>query len=140
MTALVIARRQVVLLPFRFSDLSAQKLRPALVLADAGKGDWLLCQITSKPYADLRAVAIADSDFASGGLQLTSYARPAKLFAAQTFRDGTAMAQQVFGGVGFTLDYDIQLYFRRAKALQISWLDDVTLREMVAATVLDEPA
>lgn len=82
MTALVIARRQVVLLPFPFSDLSAQKLRPALVLADAGKGDWLLCQITSKPYADLRAVAIADSDFASGGLQLTSYARPAKLFAA----------------------------------------------------------
>lgn len=64
----------------------------------------------------------------------------AKLFAGQTFRDGTAMAQQVFGGVGFTLDYDIQLYFRRAKALQIAWLDDVALREMVAMTVLDEPA
>ena len=41
MTPWVIARRQVVLLPFPFSDLSAQKLRPALVLADAGKGDWL---------------------------------------------------------------------------------------------------
>jgi alkylation response protein AidB-like acyl-CoA dehydrogenase len=62
----------------------------------------------------------------------------AKLFACQAFRDGTAMAQQVFGGVGFTLDYDIQLYFRRAKALQIAWLDDVALREMVAGTVLDE--
>jgi alkylation response protein AidB-like acyl-CoA dehydrogenase len=64
----------------------------------------------------------------------------AKLFAGQTFRNGTAMAQQVFGGVGFTLDYDIQLYFRRAKTLQVAWLDDVTLREMVAATVLDQPA
>ena len=76
----------------------------------------------------------------ANGRSIESLAPMAKLFAGQTFRDGTAMAQQVFGGVGFTLDYDIQLYFRRAKALQIAWLDDVTLREMVAAAVLDEPA
>ena len=61
----------------------------------------------------------------------------AKLFACRTFRDTTAMAQQVFGGVGFTLDYDIQLYFRRAKQLQISWWDDRALEDLVAATVLD---
>jgi alkylation response protein AidB-like acyl-CoA dehydrogenase len=61
----------------------------------------------------------------------------AKLFACQTFRDVTAMAQQIFGGVGFTLEYDIQLYFRRAKQLQISWYDSRTLEEMVAAAVLD---
>ena len=61
----------------------------------------------------------------------------AKLFATQTFRDVTAMAQQVFGGVGFTVDYDIQLYFRRAKQLQLSWWDDRYLEERVAATVLD---
>ena len=47
----------------------------------------------------------------------------AKLFACRTFRDVTAMAQQVFGGIGFTVDFDIQLYFRRAKALQVSWWD-----------------
>ena len=64
----------------------------------------------------------------------------AKLFACQTFRDTTAMGEQVFGGVGFTLEYDIQLYFRRAKALQIAWLDDPALRERVAAQVLDQPA
>ena len=50
------ATRQVILLPFPFSDLSASKLRPALLLAAAGKGDWLICQITSNPYADARAV------------------------------------------------------------------------------------
>ena len=61
----------------------------------------------------------------------------AKLFACKTFRDVTAMAQQVFGGVGFTLEYDIQLYFRRAKQLQISWWDDRDLEELIAATVLD---
>jgi alkylation response protein AidB-like acyl-CoA dehydrogenase len=74
----------------------------------------------------------------ANGRPIDSLAPMAKLFACQAFRDGTAMAQQVFGGVGFTLDYDIQLYFRRAKALQIAWLDDVALREMVAGTVLDE--
>ena len=50
------ATRQVILLPFPFSDLSASKLRPALLLAAAGKGDWPLCQITGNPYADARAV------------------------------------------------------------------------------------
>jgi alkylation response protein AidB-like acyl-CoA dehydrogenase len=61
----------------------------------------------------------------------------AKLFACKTFRDVTAMAQQVFGGVGFTNEYDIQLYFRRAKQLQISWWDDRYLEELVAAATLD---
>src|SRR5207249_12079057 len=60
----------------------------------------------------------------------------AKLFACDTFRDVTAMAQQVFGGVGFTVEYDIQLYFRRAKALQVSWWNDRYLEELVAADVL----
>ena len=76
------ATRQVILLPFPFSDLSASKLRPALLLADAGKGDWLLCQITSNPYADTRAVTLADADFADGGLQRISHARASKLFTA----------------------------------------------------------
>ncbi len=61
----------------------------------------------------------------------------AKLFACTTFRDVTAMAQQVFGGVGFTVEYDIQLYFRRAKVQQISWWDDRVLEEMIASSVLD---
>jgi mRNA interferase MazF len=82
MSAVSLLRRQVVLLPFPFSDLSASKLRPALVLADAGRNDWLLCQITSQPFADVRAVMLVDGDFAEGGLRLTSYARPAKLFTA----------------------------------------------------------
>ena len=82
MDASAIARRQVVLLPFPFSGLSASKLHPALVLADAERGDWLLCQITSQPYADDHAAQFSATDFTSGGLQRISYARPAKLFTA----------------------------------------------------------
>lgn len=73
----------------------------------------------------------------SEGKSLERLAPMAKLFACQTYRDTTAMAQQVFGGVGFTLEYDIQLYFRRAKQLQISWWNDRVLEERVAAAILD---
>ena len=76
------AAGSVVLVRFPFSDLSQSKLRPAVVLADSGRGDWLLCQITSKPYSDLRAIEITDRDFRTGSLRVISYARPAKLFTA----------------------------------------------------------
>ena len=72
----------VVLGPFPFSDLSHSKRRPAVVLANSGKGDWILCQLTSRSYADERAVELTDRDFLSGGLRVTSYARPGKLFTA----------------------------------------------------------
>jgi len=70
---------------------------------------------------------------------VTRLAPMAKLFACQTFRDITAMSQQVFGGVGFTVEYDIQLYFRRAKELQLSWWDTRHLEELVADDVLGVP-
>jgi mRNA interferase MazF len=49
---------QVVLVPFPFSDLSQAKMRPAVVLADAGRGDWILCQVTSNPYGDARVITL----------------------------------------------------------------------------------
>ena len=60
----------------------------------------------------------------------------AKLFACRTYRDITAMCQQVSGGIGFTLEYDIQLYFRRAKQLQLSWWDHATCEDRIADAVL----
>jgi alkylation response protein AidB-like acyl-CoA dehydrogenase len=73
----------------------------------------------------------------SEGRSVAKLAPMAKLFACQTFRDVTATAQQIFGGIGFTVEFDIQLYFRRAKQLQISWWDSRYLEELVAAAVLD---
>ncbi len=71
------------------------------------------------------------------GRDIRRLAPMAKLFACQTFRDVSASCQQIWGGVGFTVEYDIQLYFRRAKQLQISWWDTRTLEERIAADVLD---
>ncbi len=74
----------VVLVRFPFSDLSSSKLRPAVVLADVDRDDWVLCQITSNPYSDFRAVEITTDDFSEGSLMRVSYARPGKLFTANT--------------------------------------------------------
>ncbi|HXQ61493.1 MAG TPA: acyl-CoA dehydrogenase family protein [Acidimicrobiales bacterium] len=71
------------------------------------------------------------------GRSVDRLAPMAKLFACQTYRDVTAMAQQIFGGIGFSVEFDIQLYFRRAKQLQISWWDTRYLEELVASAVLD---
>src|ERR1035438_735269 len=72
----------VVLVRFPFSDLSETKLRPAVLLADAERGDWVLCQVTSKPYGDARAIVIEAGGFAAGSLRQVSYARPGKIFTA----------------------------------------------------------
>ncbi len=75
---------QIVLVPFPFSDLSRTKMRPAVVLAEAERDDWILFQVTSNPYGDERAVTLAQKDFQSGSLRVTSYARPGKLFTANS--------------------------------------------------------
>ena len=41
----------VVLVRFPFSDLSATKLRPAVVLAGVDRDDWILSQVTSKLFS-----------------------------------------------------------------------------------------
>jgi alkylation response protein AidB-like acyl-CoA dehydrogenase len=78
--------------------------------------------------------AWADSE----GKSIERLAPMAKLFMCQVYRDVTAMSLQVFGGVGFTIEYDAQLYFRRAKQLQLSWWDGRYLEELIASSVLDD--
>lgn len=41
-----------------------------------------MCQVTSNPYSDSRAVVLSDEDFSTGSLRRKSYARPGKLFTA----------------------------------------------------------
>jgi alkylation response protein AidB-like acyl-CoA dehydrogenase len=76
----------------------------------------------------------------SAGKPVAKLAAMSKLFACNTFRDTTAMAQQIFGGVGFTVEYEIQLYFRRAKQLQLSWNDTRRCEDLIAVAVLDDAA
>lgn len=74
----------VVLVAFPFSNLRGQKVRPALVLAKVEFDNLILCQITSKPYSSKLAVRLEPSNFSKGGLPVTSFIRPDKLFTADT--------------------------------------------------------
>jgi len=71
------------------------------------------------------------------GRSIAQLAPMAKLFACETYREGTRICEQIWGGVGFTIEYDIQLFFRRAKQLQLSWWDGPYLEELIAGQVLD---
>ena len=74
----------IVLVTFPFSNLKGQKVRPALVLANVEFGNFILCQITSKPYTSKIAICLKSKDFAKGNLPVTSFVRPDKLFTADT--------------------------------------------------------
>lgn len=74
----------VVVAPCPFSDLSASKKRPALVVATLTGDDVILCQITSKQIGDTYAIAITNSDFSNGSLPQPSNIRPNRLFTADS--------------------------------------------------------
>ncbi|MBK1632358.1 hypothetical protein CKO31_16765 [Thiohalocapsa halophila] len=70
----------VVLLPFPFSDLSARKRRPVLVLkAPNAQGDFVAAQITSQTH-HRPGLAISAADFDLGALPKASIVRLDKLF------------------------------------------------------------
>lgn len=108
-----------------------------------------------RPLGSFQAIAhrLADDLVAVEGAAALAYEaawtadqnRDARILAAmakqrctQVFRDVTASAHQVLGGIGFTLDVDLQLYFRRAKQLQLLWWDDRHLTDHLAQLLLDE--
>ena len=75
----------VVILPFPFSDLSASKKRPALVIASIQPhGDLILCMITSRNTTDASAISLTRADFVRGGLPSDSNVRPNRLFTADS--------------------------------------------------------
>jgi mRNA interferase MazF len=43
-----------------------------VVLAEAGRGDWVLCQITSKSYGDPKALQLNADDFVHGSLRIAN--------------------------------------------------------------------
>ncbi len=73
----------------------------------------------------------------SGGAR--GLAAMAKYYGCDVFRRATKLGHQVFGGIGFTLDIDIQLFLRRAKQLEVLWFAPRRLEEMIAGAELDAP-
>jgi mRNA interferase MazF len=66
----------VVSVPFPFSDASATKKRPALIVAESDSNNIIICPITSKPGRDYE-IKLEEQDFRIGKLNLSPcYIRP----------------------------------------------------------------
>ena len=68
----------------------------------------------------------------SEGLPCAMEIAMAKAWASEAYRRVTAVGEQIFGGVGFMEDHDMPLYFKRAKAAEVTLGDSNFHREMVA--------
>ena len=86
---------QVVSSAFPFSDLTTQKLRPAIIVAIGDFEDIVLGQITSKVYSSTKSIKLTAADFVVGSLPLDSYIRPDKLFTADK-----SVVSRVYGSIG----------------------------------------
>lgn len=75
-----LVKGDIVVLPFPFTDLTASKRGPAVILADTKGSDYVMLQITSKDIKDSYAISLSENDFQSGSLKQNSNIRPNKIF------------------------------------------------------------
>jgi alkylation response protein AidB-like acyl-CoA dehydrogenase len=63
----------------------------------------------------------------------------AKAYTSDAYRFVSAEGIQIHGGIGFTWEHDMHLYFKRAKGSEVTFGDATHNRELVAQVVLDGP-
>jgi alkylation response protein AidB-like acyl-CoA dehydrogenase len=61
----------------------------------------------------------------------------AKAYASDAYREVGNRAIQIHGGMGFTWENDAHLFYRRAKASELSYGDAAFHRERIAKIVID---
>lgn len=100
----------------------------------------MLMRVEAARSAVYYAACIADEFLQQAplGKELIEAASIAKAYCcdAAFFNAGTAL--QMHGGAGFTWEYDIQLYFKRAKAAQVSFGDSAWHKERLAQMILGD--
>ena len=74
----------VVILTFPFTNLTASKRRPALVLTSASPNSVIVAQITSQAHNDPYAIPIDHRSFAAGGIQRASFINIRHIFTAHS--------------------------------------------------------
>ncbi len=63
----------------------------------------------------------------------------AKAYCSDAYRYVSSEGIQIHGGIGFTWEHDMHLYFKRAKGSEVTFGDATWNRELVAQVVLDQP-
>lgn len=88
------------------------------------------------------AACVADEALNGGALgsELAEAASVAKAWCSDAYFFNAGCGIQLHGGVGFTSEYDIQLYFKRAKSTETFLGDAAWHRERLAQQILDGEA
>jgi len=75
-------QREIVLIPFPYSDLSGSKKRPALIISNNKinkSEDLVCCLVTSKKPK--KGLAVGKQDVEKGGLPFESWVKPYRIFS-----------------------------------------------------------
>ncbi|WP_167848892.1 type II toxin-antitoxin system PemK/MazF family toxin [Methanolobus halotolerans] len=80
----MIAKWEVAVVDYPFTDGSGKKLRPTLVLTDPIQNDVILCQVTTKKPQDNYAVTLTSADMEYGPIKYPSWIRINKIFTLET--------------------------------------------------------
>jgi alkylation response protein AidB-like acyl-CoA dehydrogenase len=86
------------------------------------------------------AACVADDALRDGPMaaELAEAASVAKAWCSDAYFSNAGDALQIFGGVGFTWEYDVHLYFKRAKSTEHFLGNGAWHREQVASLLLDD--
>ncbi len=93
----------------------------------------MLVQVESAKSAMYYAAWAVANDVPDAALA----AAMAKAYCSDAYRQVTAEGIQVHGGIGFTWEHDLHLYFKRAKGSEVTFGDATWNRELVAQYTLD---
>ena len=88
----------------------------------------MVTDVDGSRFIMYRAAWAVDQDEADADM----YVHMAKAWTSEATRRVVAHGQQIHGGIGFTKEYKIQLYFRRQKWMELMWGDADYHRERVA--------
>jgi len=91
----------------------------------------MMVQVESARSATYYAACVADDDADA----LPAASAMAKAAASDAYTFCAAQALQIFGGIGFTWEYDLHLYFKRARSSAVLLGDSAWHRERLAQCI-----
>jgi len=91
----------------------------------------MMVQVETARSATYYAACVADDDAAA----LPAASAMAKAAASDAYTFCAGQALQIFGGVGFTWEYDLHLYFKRARSSAVLLGDSAWHRERLAQCI-----
>ncbi|SFU13936.1 acyl-CoA dehydrogenase family protein [Pseudomonas marincola] len=100
----------------------------------------LKCEVSRSAVYYAACVAqeyLAECNSQQAVLALREAAAMAKAYCSDTLFYNAGSAIQLHGGVGFTWEYDVHLYFKRAKASELYLGAAPAQRELIASMLLD---